>query len=214
MSWMTRTFLRGMAAVLPFALTIYIVYWLVDSTEGLLEGVYRFFFPHGQYWYGIGLALAIVLLFAVGILLNAVLVQRLYRWILRQIERIPFIKTIYGMLSDMMGFFRLSEKRELNQVVLVELGGARLLGFVTRDHFEDLPEELGGDETIGVYLPMSYQLGGYLVMLPRRAVTPVQMSAEEALRFAITAGVTTSNDVNLGSAGDPEGARPDRAGRT
>lgn len=213
MSWMTRTFLRGMAAVLPFALTVYIVYWLVDSTESLLKGVYRFFFPHGQYWYGIGLALAIVLLFGVGILLNAVLVQRLYNWILRQIERIPFIKTIYGMLSDMMGFFRLSEKRELNQVVLVELGGARLLGFVTREHFEDLPEELGGEGTVGVYLPMSYQLGGYLVMLPRRAVTPVEMSAEEALRFAITAGVTTSNDEDVGNGRAADASRRDRAGR-
>jgi uncharacterized membrane protein len=37
---------------------------------------------------------------------------------------------------------------------------------------------------------MSYMIGGYTVLMPRRAVQPLDMSMEEAMRFTLTAGVT------------------------
>lgn len=190
MPWMTRTFLRGLAALLPLGLTVYLLFWAVSSMETLLEGLYTRLFPQGEYRYGIGLALAIVVVFVVGMLLNLFLVRRLYEAAVEQVTRIPLVKSVFGMLQDMMGFFTMSQRRSADQVVMVELGGARLIGFVTRATFADLPE-IGGADTVGVYLPMSYQLGGYLVMMPRRAVQPVAMSVEQAMRFAVTAGVST-----------------------
>ena len=79
----------------------------------------------------------------------------------------------------------------MGQVVTVTLheGGPRLLGFLTRESLNDLPEGLGGEGTVAVYLPMSYQIGGYTLILPRSAVTPVEMGIEDAMRFAVTAGV-------------------------
>ena len=44
-----------------------------------------------------------------------------------------------------------------------------------------------------MYLPMSYQIGGYTVFVPRNAVEPVGMSMNDAMRFAITAGMSTSS---------------------
>ena len=38
---------------------------------------------------------------------------------------------------------------------------------------------------------MSYQVGGYTLLLPRRLLQPVDMSREEALRFLLTAGIKT-----------------------
>jgi uncharacterized membrane protein len=45
---------------------------------------------------------------------------------------------------------------------------------------------------VAVYLPMSYQIGGYTTMIPRSAIQPVDMSIEEAMRFAVTAGMSAA----------------------
>lgn len=194
MSWMTKAFFRGLAAVIPIGLTIYAVYWLVTSAENLLAGIYKRVFPETSYVYGLGLAFAIVLVFAAGLLVNAIVVRQIHRAIVRLLQHTPLIKSIYGMLRDMTGFFSLSDDPKFSQVVAVEIGGAKLIGFVTRESLQDLPPQLGGEGSVGVYLPMSYQLGGYLAMLPRSAVQRIDMPMERALRFTVTGGMTTADD--------------------
>ncbi|MBN1489573.1 MAG: DUF502 domain-containing protein, partial [Phycisphaerae bacterium] len=102
-------------------------------------------------------------------------------------------KSLYSSVSDLMSFFSGSDKQGLSQVVLVtfESLNARVLGFVTREAFADLDASLEGNDLVAVYLPMSYQVGGYTVIVPRRQLAPVNLSIEEAMRFAITAGMTT-----------------------
>ena len=76
-------------------------------------------------------------------------------------------------------------------MVSVQLPGIdmRLLGFLTRSDFSDMPKGVGNEDEMAVYLPMSYQVGGYTVLIPRKRVTPVPMSREEAMRFVLTAGL-------------------------
>jgi uncharacterized membrane protein len=80
-------------------------------------------------------------------------------------------------------------------VVLVSLPGqdGQLLGFVTREQFDDLPLEPTAENPVAVYMPMSYQVGGYTLYLPRSAITPVDISFEQAMRLALTGGVTAGN---------------------
>lgn len=68
----------------------------------------------------------------------------------------------------------------------------KLMGLVTRSTFDDLPQGVGDADTIAVYLPMSYQLGGFTVMVRRDQVEPIELSTEDALRFCLTAGMTTT----------------------
>ena len=51
-----------------------------------------------------------------------------------------------------------------------------------------------GPDHVAVYLPMSYQLGGYTAILPRTAIKPVDLPIEQAMRFALTAGVKTQSE--------------------
>ena len=41
-----------------------------------------------------------------------------------------------------------------------------------------------------VYFPMSYAFGGYTLYLPRDRIQPLDISVEDAMRLAITAGLT------------------------
>ena len=69
--------------------------------------------------------------------------------------------------------------------------GPEMLGFVTRSSWDDSPEGFGGPGKLGVYLPMSYQIGGFLIVVDKEDVRPVEMEMEDALRIALAAGITS-----------------------
>jgi uncharacterized membrane protein len=46
-----------------------------------------------------------------------------------------------------------------------------------------------GTDVVAVYLPMSYQLGGFTMIVTRSRVRDVDMTVEAALRFCVTGGV-------------------------
>jgi uncharacterized membrane protein len=55
-----------------------------------------------------------------------------------------------------------------------------------------LPAGFNQKDSLLVYIPMSYGIGGFAVLVPRSATRPLDMSMEDAMRFALTAGVTSS----------------------
>ena len=209
-----RTFGKGLFAVLPIAVTLYALYWLGMIFESLLGGFIKFFMPHanqpvdmlgldkGDPWYipGMGLLLGVAIIFAVGVALNTWVTQVIYHRVEALIDRIPLVKSIYGSVRDLLGFFAQSSDSETQQVVVVTYGHGeqrtQLLGFLTREHFDNLPAGLGAQGLVAVYLPMSYQIGGYTVLVPRENVTPIDMTTEQALRFAVTAGMSTERQAN------------------
>src|SRR5688500_13509448 len=80
------------------------------------------------------------------------------------------------------------------QVVTLTFPGTdwKVLGFVTRAEFTDLPAGIGTPSEIAVYLPMSYQVGGYTLIMPRESAKPIEMSREDAMKFILTAGLKTA----------------------
>jgi len=188
-----RTFLSGLATLLPIVVTLALVAWVVGTAEAMLGAVARLVLPGESYPRGLGLLAAIVLIFAVGVLMEAVLFRRLMAWIERGLERIPLVKTVYGAVRDLMSLFSKAGTKKFSKVVLVKFPGidAQLVGFVTIEDFAGLPLAPGKDR-IAVYLPMSYTIGGYTVFLPRECLTPLDMSLEDAMRFVVTAGMSRS----------------------
>jgi uncharacterized membrane protein len=193
MKKLSGIFLKGLAAILPIAITLYLLYWIGSSAEALLGGLLMQVLPDDRYVPGMGLIAGVLLIFLLGVLLNAYLVQKLWQWVESQIGRIPFVKTIFSATQDVMRFFSPTAQRDLSQVVMVPVGdtGYRIIGFVTRQDLSDLPAGLGGPNVVAVYTPLSYQIGGYTLMVPRDKLVPIEMSVEQAMRFALTAGVST-----------------------
>lgn len=191
MKFIGQTFGRGLIVVLPAAVTIYLLWWLFSTVESLIGGILGHVEGVPQVR-GVGVALVIIIVFLIGLLMKSTLAQQLYRGFESLLSRVPLVKSLYGSIRDLMGFFSGEQKQGLGRVVMVDLNGdgrQRLIGFLTRDSFDDLPEGVGDDDRVAVYLPMSYQLGGFTTIVPRNAVQPVDMPIEQAMRFALTAGV-------------------------
>jgi len=185
--------LKGLAAVLPVGLTLYLVYWLGISIETMLRSVITAIMPEEYYWPGMGLAAGLVLLFIIGIIVNAWLVRHLFRLGEKFLERIPLVKSVYGALRDFMDYFSSTRQRkDLHNVVKVSFGDAHLIGFLTREHLTNMPGLSQSEKMVAVYLPMSYQIGGYTIYLPRSRVEAIDMSFEDAMRMVLTAGLSKS----------------------
>lgn len=184
-------FFTGLLALLPIFITIAVVLWLLQVAESVLGGLLGVLLPSSLYLPGMGIVLAIALIFVVGAGMQGLVVRQFLGWVELAINRIPLVKTVYGAVRDLTGLMSNKNGRKFSQVVTVQLPSLpmRLVGFVT---IEDLSSVGlgGGDDEVAVYLPMSYQIGGYTLLLPRRYLTPVDMSFEEAMRFVITAGVS------------------------
>jgi uncharacterized membrane protein len=191
------TFFTGLLAVLPILVTVALVMWLIGAAEAVLGGLLGFLLPRGLYLPGMGLLVAIVLIYLVGLGMKGLFVQQAFGWVESALNRIPLVKTVYGAVRDLTGFMSNKRERKFGQVVMVQMPNlpVRLVGFVTVDDL--LEAGIAGCDTNGcvaVYLPMSYQIGGYTVMLPRQYLTPLDMSFEEAMRFVITAGMSRPSE--------------------
>jgi uncharacterized membrane protein len=199
----SRIFLRGLAVILPIAITLAIVYWLVVSAEALLGGIVRLVLPERYYWTGLGVLLGIAIILLAGLTVNVWFTRALLGRAEALMERIPIVKSVYGAMRDLAAFLSGGKSKErFQKVVMVSVNEEmRLIGFLTREDFTDLPTQLAAtDDTVAVYLPMSYQIGGFTVYMPRSKVELIDMSIEDAMRFTLTAGMSSAKTLDSNSA--------------
>jgi uncharacterized membrane protein len=182
---------QGLIALLPLAVTIAIVCWLGVTAERTLGRAMRRALPDGWYVRGMGIAAGVFVIFLVGVLMNVYGVPKLIRLGEKFIGRIPLVKTVYGAVRDLLGFFsQPGSDRAVSKVVIVTFGTSdmRAVGLLTRERFEDLPQGLGGEGYVVVFFPYSYQVGGLTMIVPRQSVQSLDMRLEDAMRFIVTAG--------------------------
>lgn len=122
----SRTFLNGFIALLPIGAAIFVLSWLFDAFEKTFNKPIIFvldqLFPDAHvYRYGMGFVLGLVLIFLLGLALNAYIFRELLATSERLLQRLPLAKTVMSSVRDVTGFFSKSEKKQLSQVVFVHL---------------------------------------------------------------------------------------------
>lgn len=192
LKFISRNILTGLMTVLPVVLTIYLLYWFAITAESLLGDLIRLILPEEFYRPGMGVVIGLVVVFFIGLLMHAYLVQRLFAKGEELLYRMPLIKSVYRAMRDFFDYFSPTKKKEFEQVVAVKIGdtGMEVVGFVTQAEKENMPQDFCGEDHVLVYFPLSYMIGGYTLLTPRSAVRPLDMNMEEAMRFTLTAGVT------------------------
>lgn len=187
-----KQILTGLITILPVVVTVYLLYWFVISAETILGDLIRIWLREDLYRPGMGVVAGLIVAFAIGLLMHAYVVQRLFEMGESLLYQTPVIKSIYPALRDFLNYFSPAAKKEFNQVVAVTLGdtGMQVIGFVTQADYNSLPKDFREEDSVLVYLPLSYMIGGYAILMPRTAIRPLDMSMEEAMRFTLTAGVT------------------------
>jgi uncharacterized membrane protein len=182
---------RGLVVVLPIGFTVWLLWWIGSSTEALLQRVILLMVPPEHYLPGMGIVAALLLLLAAGTLFNALIVQSALASWERFLDRIPVVKTIYGATRDFMKLIPAGgRRRDLRRVVLARFGEAQVIGFVTQDEASELGIVGAQEGLVAVYFPMSYQIGGYTVLVPRARLVQLDIPVEAAMRMVLTGGVS------------------------
>lgn len=186
MKKINQTFFRGLIVVLPITLTFYLLYWASAKAEGLFGSVVLWAVGQEFYWPGTGIVLTLLFIFLVGLLAHGYLTGRIFSWFMKKLEEFPLIKVIYNPLKDLMALLPGRSDRETHQsVVLVEYGGVKVMGLVTRDHLEELP----GVHLISVYVPFSYMLGGLTLLVDPAKVQKIDIPVDQAIKLQVTAWI-------------------------
>ena len=196
MNTLGKLFLKGLAVVIPVALTLAILWWMAAGAERLMGSVLKFALPDGWYIPGMGLASGLALVALIGLLSHVIIFQKLFNLGEAIFHRLPLVKTIYIAIKDFIGYLNPDKGSEMSKVVLVQLPGQsfQVIGFVTREQFDDLPFTPDAEDPVAVYMPMSYQIGGYTLFLPRNTLTPIDMSFEDAMRLVVTGAITQKRE--------------------
>jgi uncharacterized membrane protein len=183
-----KWFLQGIALIAPVALTVALLVWLGSFAERTMGGLIRALLPVDWYFKGLGLLVGILATLAIGLTANLFLVRWAVGAVERLLDRIPLVKSLVQAFKDIARLLSHDMDEELGQVVAVEIGDLRLVGFVMQQTARlpgDFPAE---EDRVAVYLAMSYQLGGYTVHVARDRVTPLDVPVDQAMRAVLTGG--------------------------
>src|SRR6185436_10366222 len=134
-----RIFLTGLLTVLPVIATLYFVLWVLSVLEKFFGKQLLLLMPDEWYRTGMGLAMAVVIVFLVGLLMHAILFRRLFGWAEKVLLEIPLVRSVYAALRDLLGLFAQHKEPSLQVVALDLPGNLRVLGFITRSDFSDAP---------------------------------------------------------------------------
>ena len=122
-----------------------------------------------------------------GILVTNVITDPIKRWFYRWLNRLPLFKFLYSSIKDLTEAF-VGEEKKFNEAVLVDVNGDGLkkIGFLTQKDLSSI--NLPGH--VAVYFPWSYSFAGQVVIVPTDKVEPLNMNAADAMKFAISGGVS------------------------
>lgn len=180
---LVKSFFQGLLIVGPFAITIWIIWYIVSSIDNIIPSVSERMYP------GITFIIVILSTTLIGYLGNKFIIGRVvvdsFDYLL---EHTPGIKFIYTSLKDVMTSF-VGDKKKFNQPVLIkttENPAIWRIGFLTQSDLSSV----GFPNYVSVYLPHSYAVSGWVVfVLATNIVVLENVSAAQAMKFAVSGGV-------------------------
>ncbi|MFT5576509.1 MAG: putative membrane protein [Bermanella sp.] len=192
----SAAFLRGLFVLLPVVVSLQIAVWMTTTVESWLAPPLKELLG-SSYIPGMALALIVVLTALVGLSSRWSVAGFIWGIPGRVLERLPVLKQLYGTLKDVMEIMG-GKKFADEAVVMVELPNTqiRLIGIVTvrnKGNGNDIASELD-DDHIAVYLPMSFQIGGYTIIVPKKHTRSLDLSPADALQLVLSGGVVSERE--------------------
>lgn len=142
----------------------------------------------------IGLAVAVVLIYVVGLALGSYIGRRLYARGEELINRVPLVRRVYPSVKQLTDFV-VGEKNEqrpsFSRVVGIEYPrkGLWSVGLVTGETMRGV-ELAAGEECLTVFVPSApTPFTGYVVTIKKSDTIDLSMSVEDAIKFCVSGGV-------------------------
>ncbi len=193
--WIRSTFTRGVVILVPVVITFYIL-------NAIFVGLDRIIWPilktYGLDFPGLGFATIVVVILLVGLLSRNLIGNIILKGLDSLMRRLPIVRTLYSAIKEVLGAFSMGkEGKSFRSVVVVEYPrkGIYSVGFATNN----LQIHKGGKEredVVAIYFPHPPNpTSGVLVFVPRKDVHILEMTVEEGLKLALSAGIVAPEAV-------------------
>ncbi len=194
-------FVTGLALILPAAVTLVLVAWLIGAILNITD-VLLIFLPHSWtheaggngplhwYWSLSALVLAILLISLLGRMARYYVGKKLIEMLDLMLLRIPMLNKIYGAIKQVNEAFSSNQKTAFRQVVLVEFprSGTYSVGFITGDKHPEM-EAKTPQKMVCVFIPTTPNpTSGFLVIVPEGEVIKLGMSVADGIKYIVSLG--------------------------
>jgi uncharacterized membrane protein len=188
--WLWAQTLRGLLLLVPLVVTVVFVVWLSRTVETSLQPIVGVFIPPSWYVPGLALVLFLAVAFVLGVLTRHVLMRKFVEIAERWVTKTPVIGSIYPVVRQLTDLLADKDKNQNGKVVLIALPetGAHVLGIVTQPGGTTGVSWLPPDCDL-VYVPLSYQVGGLMLIMPRSKLQLLDVKPGEALQTIVMGGM-------------------------
>jgi uncharacterized membrane protein len=190
---MRKYLIAGLLVWMPLGITFLVVRAIVgflDNTLLLLPHDYQPDNLLGFHIPGLGVLLAITLVLVTGMIMANLLGRRLVAMWESVLSRIPLVRTLYAGVKQIMEAVLATDAKSFRSVLLIEYPrkGIWSLGFMTSEQLGEVQTSVE-DKVIGVFIPTTPNpTSGFVLMVPEKDVTYLNMSVEQGLKMIISMG--------------------------
>jgi uncharacterized membrane protein len=191
LTWLRNSFLAGVAVVLPFVVTVWLIWMVVTFIDTNVEPLVPADLSVFTHFPGGGVLIAVAALTLVGALAG----NLIGRWTVdaadRGIANLPLVRTIYGGAKQVFKQVAAPERTSFKEAVLVEFPrpGSWALGFITNEDTAEVAQDIGED-LVAVYVPQApIPTSGFLLYLPRASLRAIKLGPEDAIKRVISLGI-------------------------
>ncbi len=193
-----NAFVSGMLVLAPVAVTIYVIRILIEMIGAPTTQLFFFFIPDeifdkailSAFLNFLATLIVLVLITLLGWFSKYFLGKFFVRMTERMITSLPFAKTVYNTVKQIIDTFVQQKKSVFQKVVLIEFPrkGVFAMGFLT-GHGKGEVQEMTTQDIINVFLPTTPNpTSGYLVMVPKDEVKELEMSVAEGMKLIVSGG--------------------------
>ena len=193
-----NSFITGLVIFLPLGVTIFVVDFLLGMfKEPAVRAMEEFGLERSEFFLGLetlasllGLLVAILVLTFVGFLSNYLFGKLFIRISEKALGKVPFVSTVYRTVKQIVETFTQQKRAVFQKVVLIEYPrpNCYALGFLTNEARGEVTERTG-KSLFNVFLPTTPNpTSGYLLLLPKKDVTELEMTVGEGMKMIISGG--------------------------
>lgn len=196
LAWLTGSFAAGVAVILPFAITVAILWAIVTFIDKSVVPLVIPFFPPDYQGLakslpGFGLIFSVIALTAAGALTANFIGRGVVKMTSFVFEQAPIVRSVYSSVKQIIETMANPGGQSFKESVLIEFPtpGQWSIGFITNDECGEI-EALSGEDVVAVYVPSSpIPTSGFLVYTAKAKLKRLAKGPEEALKLVMSAGI-------------------------
>jgi uncharacterized membrane protein len=185
-----RRFIAGLIVLLPLFLSFAIIKFLLSKLDSII-GPFIVKFA-GINIPGLGLITLIVLIWLTGLVTTNYLGKEFVRLYESLIKKIPILNTIFTGIKQISDAIFSGDKKTFSKVVIVDIpkSGIYLIGFLPSVEIDVFSNKGKNTDMFHVLIPTAPNpASGFIILVERKNVYPVDMSVEDGFKAVISLGV-------------------------